>query len=129
MRLLLDTHALIWLLTDRRQIPPRIQQIVADARNEVFASAVNVFEIAARNAAGRRGGFNLSANDALLASRDAGFEMLALQPEHAAVVETIANFHGDPFDRLLLGQAQVEGLQLVTHDERLAQYDSRTILF
>lgn len=129
MRLLLDTHALIWILTDRRQIPSRIEQLVVDARNEVYVSAVNIFEVAARNSAARRGGFSLTADDAIAASREADFQMLALQPEHTAAVETIALFHGDPFDRLLLAQAQVEGLQLVTHDERLAQYDSRTILF
>jgi len=129
MRLLLDTHALIWLLTDRRKIPPRIQQLVADPRNEVYVSAVNVFEVAARNSAARRNGFNLSADEVIAASREADFQMLTLRPEHATAVETIAPFHGDPFDRLLLAQAQAEGMQLVTHDENLAQYDSRIILF
>ncbi len=129
MKLLLDTHAFIWLLTDGRQLPKRIQQIVVDGSNEVYASAVNIFEIAARNSTGRRAGFSLGADDAILASRTANLRILDLKPEHAAVVETIANFHGDPFDRLLLAQAQVEGLQLVTHDEALARYDARTILF
>ncbi|MBK8084763.1 MAG: type II toxin-antitoxin system VapC family toxin [Devosia sp.] len=129
MRLLLDTHALIWLLTDRRHVPPRVQHLVADTRNQVYVSVVSVFEVAARNSAARRGGFNLSADDLIAASREADFQMLSLQSEHAAAVETIANFHGDPFDRLLLAQARVEGLQLVTHDADLAQYDSRTIQF
>lgn len=129
MRLLLDTHALIWLLTDRRHVPPHIQLLVADTRNQVYVSAVSVFEVAARNSAARRGGFNLSADDLIAASSEADFQMLSLQPEHAAAVETIASYHGDPFDRLLLAQAQVEGLQLVTHDQELAQYDSRTIAF
>lgn len=55
--------------------------------------------------------------------------MLPVTDEHAAAVETLASFHSDPFDRLLLAQAQIEGLKLVTHDETLATHDSRIILF
>lgn len=57
------------------------------------------------------------------------YAFLPLTPEHAAAVEGLATYHPDPFDRLLLAQARAEGLQLVTHDGRLAEYDSRTILF
>jgi len=129
MKFLLDTHALIWLLSDPKRLPQRIRTMLTDARNETYASAVNIFEVASRNSAARRFNYNVSAEEVLVATREAGIDLIDLKPEHAAAVENIANFHGDPFDRLLLAQAQSEGLQLVTHDERLAQYDSRTILF
>jgi len=129
MRFLLDTHTLIWLVSEPRRISPRVRTMLTDTRNETYASAVNIFEAASRNSAARRIGTNISAEQILAETREAGINLLNLTPEHAAAVETIALFHGDPFDRLLLAQAQVEGLQLVTHDERLAQYDSRTILF
>lgn len=129
MRFLLDTHALIWLVSDPGRIPQRIRNMLVDNRNETFGSAVNVFEVASRNSAARRLGANISAEQILAAAEEAGISLLNFTPQHAAAVETIANFHGDPFDRLLLAQAQAEGLQLVTHDERLAQYDSRTIVF
>lgn len=58
-----------------------------------------------------------------------GYESLLVTPEHAVEVENIALFHGDPVDRLLLAQAKVEDMRLVTHDEALAVYDTRTILF
>lgn len=129
MRFLLDTHTLIWAVRDQQRIPQRIRTMLADTRNETYASAVNVFEAASRNSAARRISANISAEQLLAHTREAGITVLDLKPEHAAAVETLANFHGDPFDRLLLAQAQAEGLQLVTHDEKLAQYDSRTILF
>lgn len=129
MRFLLDTHTLIWLVSEPRRIPQRIRTMLADPRNDTYASAVNIFEAASRNTAARRIGANISAEQLLAETREAGIRLLDLTAEHGAAVETMALFHGDPFDRLLLAQAQVEGLQLVTHDERLAQYDSRTILF
>jgi PIN domain nuclease of toxin-antitoxin system len=103
--------------------------MLIDGGNDVLASAVNIFELAARTAAARRIGANVTAERVRQLTIAAGFPLLAVSDAHAAAVEGLATFHGDPFDRLLLAQAQVEGLQLVTHDERLAQYDSRTILF
>lgn len=129
MRLLLDTHTLIWLLNDLRRIPQNIRQIVANPRNEVFVSAVSIFEIANRGPGARKQAFDADAETAMTLVRSASYTFLSLAPEHAAAIEGLATFHPDPFDRLLLAQAQVEGLQLVTHDKRLAQYDSRTILF
>ena len=60
---------------------------------------------------------------------EAGFGLLAIDAQHVVAVETIAPFHGDPIDRLLLAQAQIESMRLVTHDETLADYDPHTILF
>lgn len=129
MRLLLDTHTLIWLLSDLRRIPQDIRQIVANPRNEVFASAINIFEIANRGPAARKQAFDVDADTAIAMAKSSAYAFLPLTPEHAAAAEGLATYHPDPFDRLLLAQANIEGLQLVTHDERLAQYDSRTILF
>jgi PIN domain nuclease of toxin-antitoxin system len=129
VRLLLDTHTLVWAVVFPDRVPSSIRRLLLNSRNEVLASAVNFFELAAMNAAGRRRSPGVSAEAALGLTREAGYAILAVQPEHAVAVETIAPAHGDPFDRLLLAQAQIEGLQLVTHDEALAVYDSRTILF
>ena len=129
MRLLLDTHALLWVFTDPRQIPPHVRTLIADVRNSVSYSAVTILEIAMGRAAGRRGAPKLNAEDANKLARGAGYELVSITDAHAAAVETIAPHHPDPFDKLLLAQAQIEGLQLVTHDATLAQYDSRTILF
>ena len=129
MRLLLDTHTLIWVLGFARTLPQSARTLIGDHRNVVHVSAVSIHEIAAKRAAARRRMPNLAADEAIELSERAGYRLLDITPQHAAAVEGIAVFHGDPFDRLLLAQAKVEGLQLLTHDERLAAYDSRTILF
>ncbi len=129
MKLLLDTNALIWAMTASRSLPADVQRLIEDARNDVFFSAVNIFEIAVKRAAGRRTAPSIGAAQAALAAGAAGYGFLPVSVEHAVAVETIAQFHPDPFDRLLLAQAQVESMRLVSHDEDLASYDSRTILF
>ncbi len=129
MRLLLDTHTLIWAMTATRLLPASLRRMIEDGQNEVHFSAISIFEIASKRASGRRSA-PATASDAVveLAERS-GLREIAVTSRHAKAVETIAAFHADPFDRLLLAQAQVEGLQLVTHDEALAAYDPRTILF
>ena len=129
MRLLLDTHALLWVLTDAPRITPKIRRLLLDQRNETWASAASIYEIAAKSSTGRRGGPVVDGEQLLDLVRRAEYPILSISPEHAAATGAVALFHADPFDRLLLAQAQIEGLQLVTHDEKLAQYDSRTILF
>ncbi|RYG85111.1 MAG: type II toxin-antitoxin system VapC family toxin [Alphaproteobacteria bacterium] len=129
MRLLLDTHALVWALGFSSQLPKHLLSELKDPRNDLWCSSVNLIEIATKRSAGRRGAPQISAAEALQLSQDVGFRLLLVTAEHAIAVETLAISHPDPFDRLLLAQAQVEGLQLVTHDERLARYDTRTFLF
>lgn len=129
MRLLLDTHTLIWALGFSGDLPQSVRRLLTDPRNQVYASAVNIFEVASKRVVTRRSSPEVASERLLRATEAAGYPLLPVTPEHAVAVEGLATFHGDPFDRLLLAQAQVEGLQLVTHDERLAQYDSRTILF
>jgi PIN domain nuclease of toxin-antitoxin system len=129
MKLLLDTHTLVWALISPAQVPPLIRTLLEDARNEVSFSAASILEIAIGRAAGRRNAPAIGSEEASALGRQAGYEMIPITDLHAAAVETIALFHADPYDKLLLAQAQIEGLRLVTHDKKLAAYDSRTILF
>lgn len=129
MRLLLDTHTLIWALTVPRRIPHAVLKQISDHRSAVYFSPVSIFEVASKRASGSRNVPGLEAEQLGELAVTTGFQELLVSFRHAAAAEHVALFHGDPFDRLLLAQAQVEGLQLVTHDEGLAQYDSRTILF
>lgn len=129
MRLLLDTHTLLWAFGAPRRLPRRLESMLLDERNQVHCSAVSILEISIARAAGRRNAPAISAAKAAELAVAAGYALLLMTEVHAAAVETIALFHGDPFDRLLLAQAQVEGLRLVTHDEAIASYDARTILY
>lgn len=129
MRLLLDTNVLIWAMTASRLLPAATQRLFEDPRNQIAFSAVSIYEIGAKRSTGRKSAPSMSADRTAFLAAAAGYAPLALKVEHAAAVETIAPFHPDPFDRLLLAQAQVEDMRLLTHDEDLAAYDSRTILF
>jgi PIN domain nuclease of toxin-antitoxin system len=116
---LLDTHALLWWLEDNPQLGAGAREVVADPASVVFVSAVSVWEIAIKRAIGK-----LRAPDGLTDRiDDAGFERLPVGFDHAERVGSLPLHHGDPFDRLLVAQALVEGATLVTSDRLIEAYD------
>lgn len=116
--LLVDAQALLWWLTDDPALSPIARAEIADPANEPLVSAASVWEIAIKRALGK-----LTAPDDLLdALRDGGFSWLPVVPGHAWAVGALPLHHGDPFDRLLIAQAQVERIAVVTSDERFAEY-------
>ena len=112
-----------------RTLPASARRLIEDPRNQLSFSVVSILELAAKRASGRQTAPTLGADVVHALALSAGMTEISLRSEHAIAVETLAITHPDAFDRLLLAQAQIEGLQLVTHDERLAAYDSRVILF
>jgi PIN domain nuclease of toxin-antitoxin system len=129
VKLLLDTHVLLWCLADPGRLPMNIRRQIDTERNQIVYSVASLYEVATKRAAGRRSSPETATEQIHDLAQSAGYDLLLVRPEHAIAVETIAPFHGDPVDRLLLAQVQVESMRLVTHDERLASYDPRTILF
>lgn len=129
MKLLLDTHTLIRALGLTRELPLSIHRLLGDGRNEIWYSAVSLFEIAMKRATGRPGAPPGTARRTYDLAELAGYRRLDVNAEHAILVETLAPFHPDPFDKLILAQAQAEKLRLVTADTTLAAYDRSVILF
>ena len=122
-RLLLDTHVLLWSLTEPQKLSRRTRDALEDAQNEVFASSVSGWEITVKRALGK-----LKAPDNLEASiEEQDFIPLNLTFLHAEQAGALPRHHGDPFDRMLIAQAQVEGLILVTRDARIPLYGIRTM--
>lgn len=123
MRLLLDTHAFLWLdAGDRRLVRP-VSDLLQDPANQLFISTAVAWEIAIKYRVGR---LELDAEPHLLVPRAVsayGLQVLPVQLEHALRVSSLPLLHGDPFDRLLIAQAQIEGLTVVTRDPRIHQYD------
>ena len=119
MRILLDTHVLLWWLGDDAQLGPEARLVIADGGNEVFVSAVSIAEIAIKRSQGKL----TAPSELLTVLAEEGFQELPLLSSHAAELENLPWHHRDPFDRLLVAQARVEGLTLATHDRHLAQYD------
>ena len=123
MRLLLDSHVLLWSLAEPRKLSRRTRDALEDSRNEVFVSSVSAWEIAVKRALGRlKAPGNLEA-----AVTDQDFIPLYLTFLHAEQAGVLPPHHGDPFDRMLIAQAQVEGLILVTRDIRISRYGIRTM--
>ena len=118
MNLLLDTHVLLWWLNGHPSLSKKSQSAIADGKNLVFVSAVVVWEIRIKEALGK---LEIPRNfKRVLDSQP--FEMLDITVEHAHAVRELPLHHRDPFDRMLVAQAKVEGFTLVTHDARLKKY-------
>ena len=123
MRLLLDTHTFLWWVSDWDRIAGPARRAIGNPANAVFVSAVSGWEIGIKRAKGR-----LTAPDNLAAIVDRKrFEHLSLSFEHAERAAALPPLHRDPFDRMLIAQAQAEGLTLVTRDERIPLYDVQTM--
>lgn len=118
MRLLLDTHALLWWLEDSAQLSTEARDAIADGANEIAVSAASAWEMAIKQAAGKLR-VPEALNDALATS---GFAALPITIEHALKAAALEPHHRDPFDRMLVGQALVEGLTIVTRDPRFHPY-------
>ena len=119
MRLLLDTHILLWWLSDNTALPAAAKVAIADASSEIFVSAATAWEIAIKRSLGKLE-FPVAQLSEMLAAE--GFERLGITVDHAVVAGGLPPHHNDPFDRMLIAQAQHEGLTLVTVDAMIARY-------
>ncbi len=119
MRILLDTHLLLWALSQPTKLTAAARKQI-DA-SEVYASAASIWEISIKSALGK-----LTANprDILAGIEPAGFSLLSISGEHAAKVVELPPLHKDPFDRLLVAQSMVEPMLLLTNDGALRDYGS-----
>jgi PIN domain nuclease of toxin-antitoxin system len=124
MRLLLDTHVFVWWYTDADRLSATARQAIADPANEVSVSAVVAWEIAIKRALGRMR-FDASVEQAVA---EEGFLPLPITLRHAELVGALPRHHGDPFDRLLLAQAQAESMTLVSQDAQLRAYGGIALL-
>ncbi len=128
MNYLLDTHMAIWAIADSTELPAAARSAVGNLRNEIWVSAASIWEIAIKHAK-RPEEMPISGSQALAYFAGAGFKLLLIEGHHAAAVDSLPAVHRDPFDRLLVAQAMVESMTLLTHDGVLAGYgDSVTVV-
>lgn len=122
MRLLLDTHAFLWAAGSPEEFVPKARAAVADSSNEVFVSAAVAWEIGIKCALGKIDLPGEAAAWFAARVRALGFGTLAISATHALAAASLPNIHRDPFDRMLVAQAQVEGLLLVSRDPAMRKY-------
>ncbi len=121
MKLLLDTHILLWAAITPERIPKAARDMLEDRENELFFSAASFFEIAIKRALGRAD-FRVEPSLLWRGLRDNGYEELTIATAHTLALESLPALHKDPFDRILVAQAMVEGMTLLTSDAVVSQY-------
>ena len=121
MKLLLDTHLLLWAADGYDRLPADAQAFMAAPNNELFFSVASLWEIAIKRGLGRDD-FKVDARVLRRSLLDNGYRELPILSEHAVSVDALPPIHKDPFDRLLVAQATVEGITLLTADAQVAQY-------
>jgi PIN domain nuclease of toxin-antitoxin system len=118
VRLLLDTHVLLWWFNEPELLREHAVEAIGDEANAVYVSAATVWEAGIKQALGKLRG----AEDLPARIREQGLDELPIDLEHAARAAALPGHHTDPFDRMLVAQALCEGLTFVTRDERLEAY-------
>ncbi|MBP5543628.1 MAG: type II toxin-antitoxin system VapC family toxin [Kiritimatiellae bacterium] len=121
MKLLLDTHIVIWAIMDDPRLTNTAKALIDDNAGECFFSAASVWEVAVKNSIPRRF-LGIHAGDFTKESLQMGLRNMDVTTEHAEIIETLPYYHDDPFDRMLIAQAMAEDCILVTHDDKLPQY-------
>jgi PIN domain nuclease of toxin-antitoxin system len=118
LRLLLDTHTLLWTLVEPTRLSAQATAAIAAAESEVFVSVVSPWEMAIAKARGRMN----PPDDLATRLTQNRFELMPIQLRHIRAIESMPQHHRDPFDRMLIAQSQVDGLTLVSADRKMRQY-------
>jgi len=125
VKIILDTHVLLWALQDDKRLSTRGRECILDTKNVVIVSSVSLWEIAIKQTLGK---ISVSLQAVIDAVRTSGFSELSLSFQHCAHLLSLPQKHRDPFDRMLIAQSLVEQAKLLTHDSTLAGYSDQVIL-
>jgi PIN domain nuclease of toxin-antitoxin system len=121
MKLLLDTHLLLWASEDSPRLPALASSLIADFENELLFSVASIWEISIKHAKGLES-FHARPGTVWEGLLENGYAELAVLGKHAVAAGNLPPIHKDPFDRMLIAQAMVEGITLLTADAVIAQY-------
>ena len=121
MKLLLDTHLLLWAAGQPKRLSASARKLLSDPSNELLFSAASIWEVAIKRGLGRD---DFQADPRLLRRGllDNGYNELPILSDHVVAIDSLPPIHKDPFDRLLVAQVTVEGITLLTADSVVAQY-------
>ena len=123
-RYLLDTHAFIWLVMGDRRLSAEIIELVESFANDTYVSAANIWEISIKQGIGKLPPLSRDAEKVI---DETGLIRLDISTRHAQLAGRLPLLHRDPFDRMLIAQAQAEGLEIVTSDEKFQAYGVRLV--
>jgi PIN domain nuclease of toxin-antitoxin system len=123
VNLLLDTNVVVWMLSNPGRLSPGVRTTLNDPHNQLFISTASLLEMTSKAASGR-----LMFNDRMRSALTEICNWIPMLAEHAFLVQTLPAIHKDPFDRVIVAQATIEGLTLVTGDHLLAEYGVPVLL-
>jgi PIN domain nuclease of toxin-antitoxin system len=121
MKLLLDTHLLLWVASEPNRLSRTARSLIENPDNELLFSAASLWEIAIKRGLGRED-FKVDARVLRRGLLDNGYGELPILSDHVVAIENLPPIHKDPFDRVLVAQAMVEGITILTTDSLVAQY-------
>jgi PIN domain nuclease of toxin-antitoxin system len=121
MKYLLDTHILLWAASEPGKLSKAAQKLIGNLENTLYFSVASLWEISIKNGLGRTD-FSVDPGALRRGLLDNGYEELGISGLHAVAVNNLPSLHKDPFDRMLIAQAQIEGITLVTADGAITQY-------
>lgn len=124
MKLLLDTHALLWWLADDARLGPKARARIEDPDNSILVSQVSLWEIAIKIGIGK---LRVDVGEVLTAIRERGLDELGFKPPHLTTLAALERHHRDPFDHMLIAQAIAEGATLMSEDSRMEDYPLATM--
>jgi PIN domain nuclease of toxin-antitoxin system len=125
LRLLLDTHVLLWGFVSPERLPDAVRAAIRSPSDDIIVSVASLWEIAIKT---RLGKLHAPVDLPALIDNDPDYDLLPILPEHAWRVRQLPLLHRDPFDQLLIAQALVEDLTIVTHDRAIPAYGASTII-
>jgi PIN domain nuclease of toxin-antitoxin system len=126
MRILVDTHVVLWYLEGNQSLSKTRRQAIVDARNDIFVSIASLWEISIKISFGKLK-ISRPISDIFLQLAKQGISVLPIMPGHVMQAATLPLHHRDPFDRMLIAQSQVEFLSIMTNDDIFGAYGIRSL--
>ena len=132
MKLLLDTHLILWALDDNPKLPSQARALIMDAKNDIYYSSASIWETTIKYMS-KPDKIRISGSKLSDLCREMGYQMLPISDKHVKVLETLVyhdqdQVHNDPFDRIMIAQAKADGLKFVTHDSKIPFYEELCVL-
>lgn len=132
MKLLLDTHIILWALDDNPKLPEQAKALIMDADNDIYYSSASVWETTIKYMS-KPDRIRLSGSKLSELCRRMGYQMLPITDKHVGALETLVfhsghQVHNDPFDRIMIAQAKADGMKFVTHDSKIPLYNESCVI-
>lgn len=132
MKLLLDTHSILWALDDNPKLPSQARALIMDENNDIYYSSASIWETTIKYMS-NPDKIRISGSKLSDLCQEMGYQMLPIADRHVRALETLIyhnqnQVHNDPFDRIMIAQAKADGLKIITHDSKIPLYEESCVM-